>query len=590
VESLEDSFENYPIVRTDLHLERYPIFSTSQTFSTRDIRFGPNTIIVQPYELVIDGPELEREYRQRKRTGKKDRANELVTTSVDSFRDLVVERAGEGCRGTLNLGILTAFDLRTLYLLHAEAFDYAVRLWQQGQEKKASGSRTDALGWVLAEGSIPFSIRNICQRLKLSSGGKTQLPYLRSIQRLGGCNIQWGGLYERHDRSFIQRGEIFRILNKVAWERTMGSGPSGGTRGHFSFNPDIVKNIARRLCRPARLEVICALRSEIGLLMYNHIDRISYKRPGSTVRIELTTKELVQDLGLTGEHYDSPGRRYRQLLEAVNELRGQRYHTQYIEEIKITPSKSARDDAIISVVIQKDTRKERHLEIESEKLIESLERAQETQKDQVYRELIGSSDEYIPEITPCGSKKRQTKRVTPLVEDPSVPYAKDLVDGFVARKKGAVTSGKDIQSAQNLIEMCKGRATEFVDFVFAQKWVPDSFTGAFTSYSKHFIEKISQTSPARDKQQAPSFSEKLIAQKDDERINQAWQERAIGHYSLLSAEEKDTFDKRALEMDSLSLAAIESAHKRKFGAEIIEKLKQCARVQYYRSLFPEQGQ
>ena len=584
----KDIYEQYPIVRTDLHLERYPIFSPSQTFARREISSDKRSIIVQPYQLIIGGPELEREYRQRSRTTKKkENGSDLIAEGT--YRDLIVERVGEEYRGELNLGTLTAFDLRTLYLLHAEAFDHAYRLWSEQKREKSWDSVTDALGWVLAEGSIPFSIRSICKRLNLSAGGKTQLPYLRSIQRLGGCNIQWGGLYERSDRTFIQRGEIFRILNRVAWEQALGDASSGGTRGCFTFNPDIVRNIARRLCRPARLEVICQLKTEIGLLLYNHLDRLSFKRPGPSVKIELSTKELVEDLGLEGEHYESPGRRYRQLQVAVNELKGKRYHTQQIEEISISRPRGPKQDATIEVLLLKDSRQERRIEAESEQLLESLERAQDQQRARFSRELANAFEgspilvsidaHSSPAIIECKSNLR-------ISSDPSLSmFSKNLVKSYAQKRgKGLVCSSKDEAAAEVLISKVGKDASRFIDFVLAQNWVPDSFAGAVTSYSESFLAELGKRN-----EQSKHKSLERIARKKRVDVEQSirheelyWKDRMIVHYNSLSDREKQVFDDRAISSHPECKSALSSALTNRFSGAVIEKLKELARVNHYR--------
>src|SRR5205823_10369470 len=88
--------------------------------------------------------------------------------------------------------------------------------------------------------------------------------------------------------------------------------------GYYRFNDSLLKNLQTNHTKPVLFNVVLGFKSEIAQLLYTHVDLILAGNP----IYERRTKELFDDLGISGKTYIYASKRKQVLDPATIELSG----------------------------------------------------------------------------------------------------------------------------------------------------------------------------------------------------------------------------------------------------------------------------
>lgn len=192
-------------------------------------------------------------------------------------------------------GALTTEDQRTYYGL--------VKYWEQN-------GRTS---------TTYFSLKQLSKLLNKKWGTRTVETLTESLARLYVSSFFWKNAY--HDNSTGKTHESiegFRILDNLKIVRTKTDGHITKAQGYFKFNEFILNNLQSNHTKPVLFEVVLGFKSEIAQIIYTHVDLILNDKP----IYERRSKELFEDLSISGKEYVYPSARKRVLDKALKELAG----------------------------------------------------------------------------------------------------------------------------------------------------------------------------------------------------------------------------------------------------------------------------
>ena len=227
------------------------------------------------------------------------------------------------------LGDLTTDDQRMLYAL--------IKHWEDR-------------GKLARE--TPFSVRNLARLLHKKWGTNVIDAVTGSLERLRGTMLVWTRSYRSKD----QRVEDFEtsyvnILSKLKIVRRKVDGHVTTEAGYFQFDDHILKNLLENYTKPFLFDVFIDIRGEIALKLYSYLDLIMADK----TRFERCTRELFEDIGLTGVSYRNPSKRRQNLLKALDELSGIMLTTGVLKSATIERTKDGKD---YKAVFVKSTRAE----------------------------------------------------------------------------------------------------------------------------------------------------------------------------------------------------------------------------------------
>lgn len=194
-----------------------------------------------------------------------------------------------------NKGALTTEDQRTYYGL--------VKYWEEN-------GRTS---------TTYFSLKQLSKLLNKKWGTRTVETLTESLARLYVSSFLWKNAY--HDSGTGKTHESiegFRILDSLKIVRTKTDGHITKARGYFKFNEFILNNLQSNHTKPVLFEVVLGFKSEIAQIIYTHVDLILNDKP----IYERRSKELFEDLSISGKEYVYPSARKRVLEKALAELKG----------------------------------------------------------------------------------------------------------------------------------------------------------------------------------------------------------------------------------------------------------------------------
>jgi hypothetical protein len=119
-------------------------------------------------------------------------------------------------------------------------------------------------------------------------------------------------------------------------------------QGRFRFGERILKNLYANYTRPVCLDAVLSINSEIGQLLYTHVDLKIYGE-GKTKYVRNTKELFFGDLALEGKTYRYPSKRKEKIEPALKELCGLRVSDGIISDATLEPTKDGKDYKIIIV-------------------------------------------------------------------------------------------------------------------------------------------------------------------------------------------------------------------------------------------------
>lgn len=199
--------------------------------------------------------------------------------------------------GFTDEGVLTTEDQKTYYAL--------VKHWE---ERGRDGNNPTS-----------FSLQQLAKYLGKKWGTDVIDSLTKSLRRLRATPFTWENSYfDNSTKQTIELLEIVNILSELKIITRKKDGAVNKELGYFRFNDFILKNLQTNHTKPVFFDVVVNFKSEIAQLLYTHLDLILCDK----MTYERRTKELFDDLGITGKAYDQRSNRKQKLKPALAELSG----------------------------------------------------------------------------------------------------------------------------------------------------------------------------------------------------------------------------------------------------------------------------
>jgi hypothetical protein len=242
----------------------------------------------------------------------------------------------DGSRGTSKLevgftqfGTVTTEDQRMFYAL--------IKQWEDSGKP----------------GSVVFfSDRLLARLLKKSWGTNVIEAITGSLRRLRLTPFRWIRSYRRSDtpNRDVEEEIPFTILSDLKIIKRKTDGHVTNQQGYFQFDRNLLENLQTNYTKPLLLDEFFKLKSEIGQLIYTHVDLIMADK----TRYERRSKDLFVDLGLGRlQFYRHASHRKQALDRALKELRGIGLSTGVLKSAAVEKTKDGKD---YKVVFQKGAR------------------------------------------------------------------------------------------------------------------------------------------------------------------------------------------------------------------------------------------
>lgn len=229
------------IVRSELNIEKWPIFTTS-SFKGKS-----------------------REFSREVTTGDGKTLSQKV----------IIGRIADK-----EVGVLRTFEMKGFYAL--------VKIWEEA--KKPTNQ------------NVSFSLHQIAEILRREWGRTTYRQIQNMIDRLRFTPIKW--IYswkQRNDNKEYSLEDGFTILaDKKIFEKKE-SNQRVFSFSSFRFHEAILKNLIENHTKPVYLDIILNFKKEISVLLYRHIDLVMADKN----YYERTTEGLFNDLDLSEYKYPS---------------------------------------------------------------------------------------------------------------------------------------------------------------------------------------------------------------------------------------------------------------------------------------------
>ncbi len=248
----------------------------------------------------------------------------------------------DGTRGTskleigyTQLGTTTTEDQKMFYAL--------IRNWEENGKP--------------ADRPVFFSDRLLARLLKKKGWGTNVIEAITaSLRRLRLTPLRWINSYHRRDNSgkSVETEIPFQFLSNLKIVTRRQDGHVTNQQGYYEFDPNILQNLLANYTKPLLDEEFFSLHTEIGQLLYTHLDLIMFDKS----RYERCTKDLFLDLGLLDNpSYRYPSNRKQALTRPLAELAGKRLSRGVLSSLAIERTKDGKDYKLVAVkgrVQQKD--------------------------------------------------------------------------------------------------------------------------------------------------------------------------------------------------------------------------------------------
>ena len=236
----------------------------------------------------------------------------------------------DGSRGTAELevgytqfGTITTEDQRMLHVL--------VKQWEDSGKPGAQ---------------VFFSDRLLARLLKKSWGTNVIEAVTGSLRRLRLTPLRWIKSYHRSETpgKSVEEEVPFTLLSDLKIIKRKTDGHVTNQQGYFQFDRNVLENLLANYAKPLLLEEFLKIKSEIGQLIYTHIDLIMADK----ARYERCSKDLFRDLGLIEvPAYRHAAHRKQALQRALKELQGILISTGAIKSASLERTKDGKDYKVV---------------------------------------------------------------------------------------------------------------------------------------------------------------------------------------------------------------------------------------------------
>jgi hypothetical protein len=199
-----------------------------------------------------------------------------------------------------------------------------------------------------ADRPVYFSDRVISRLLKKKGWGSNVIAAITgSLRRLRTTPLRWIKSYHKKDNPEREYEEetFFNFLDTLKIVTRKEHGHVTNQQGYFQFDKEILANLLNQYTKPLLDEEFFKLRTEIGQLLYTHVDLVMADK----FRYERCSKELFFDLGLLKDNpsYRYASNRKQALTRPITELQGRRLSTGVLKTIAIERTKDGRDYKVV---------------------------------------------------------------------------------------------------------------------------------------------------------------------------------------------------------------------------------------------------
>ncbi len=228
--------------------------------------------------------------------------------------------------GFTQLGTITTEDQKMFYAL--------IRHWEENGKP--------------ADRPVYFSDRVISRLLKKKGWGTNVITALTgSLRRLRTTPLRWIRSYHKKENPEREYEEetFFNFLDTLKIVTRKEHGHVTNQQGYFQFAKEILVNLLNHNTKPLLDEEFFKLQTEIGQLLYTHVDLVMADK----FRYERCSKDLFYDLGLLKDNpsYRYASNRKQALQRPVAELQGRRLSTGVLKSIAIERTKDGRDYKLV---------------------------------------------------------------------------------------------------------------------------------------------------------------------------------------------------------------------------------------------------
>jgi hypothetical protein len=193
-----------------------------------------------------------------------------------------------------------------------------------------------------ADRPVFFSDRLLARILRKGWGTNVRDAIVKSLRKLRTIPIEWiNSYYQKTDEGKVVCRERtpFTILSELKIVEKEVDGAVNQAVGYFKADDRMLRNLLANFTKSLLLDVLIDLKSDIGVLLYSHIDLMLARKE----TYERRTKELFQDLGLTNPEYNRQYERFRALKKALAELQGVRLSTGVLKVATIEKTVDGKD-------------------------------------------------------------------------------------------------------------------------------------------------------------------------------------------------------------------------------------------------------
>lgn len=192
---------------------------------------------------------------------------------------------------------------------------------------------------------IFFSDRTLARILGKGWGTNVIEAITKSLRKLRSISLEWVNSYydKTHEGTMLRQRRPFTILGELKIVERAEDGAVNKALGYFRFDDHILRNLLANYTKPFLLEEFFKIKTDIGLLLYNHVDLIMANKQ----RYERCTKDLFDDLGLKNAEYNFMHKRKRALETPLKELLGLRLSTGVITGATIEKTADKKDYKVV---------------------------------------------------------------------------------------------------------------------------------------------------------------------------------------------------------------------------------------------------
>lgn len=360
---------------------------------------------------------------------------------------------------------------------------------------------------------IFFSDRLLARLLKKSWGTNVIEAVTGSLRRLRLTPLRWIKSYHRSEMpgKSVEEEVPFTLLSDLKIIKRKTDGHVTNQQGYFQFDRNVLENLLANYAKPLLLEEFLKIKSEIGQLIYSHIDLIMADKP----RYERCSKDLFRDLGLIEvPAYRHASHRKQALQRALKELDGILISTGQIKSATLERTKDGKD---YKVVFQKGAY------------------------------AVATEDhEALSEALPTETAQRPVVNDYRKIKDPLVVQAEAIVRFFyktVHQVDHHFPQAKEVAQAVALITQYGADKSGHIIEYAAERAKDTNFAmqhfGAVLSYASRAIAELDRRRPeqtAVDRQDRPRREEKKSWKRGEARLAVLIEEQYLVRFETAKAD------------------------------------------------------